>query len=94
MTRYNNIAIFGCKSTSLFLLRMLTTKVCKVIHVITIAAELGSANEVADYYDLKKEVEQMGISVYQAKHSALKNADDIGHINGLKIDIAFVIGWQ
>lgn len=94
MTRYNNIAVFGCKSTTLFLLKALSASGCKVSHLITISPEQGEKNEVADYYDLKDEVTAMGISVYTAKHYALKNEEDQQHINALGIHLAFVIGWQ
>ena len=94
MARYNNIAVFGCKSTTLFLLNALHRSGCKVSHLITIDPLQGEKNEVADYYDLKSEVEAMGIQVYSAKHYALKNDEDQQRINGLNIHLAYVIGWQ
>ena len=92
--KYNNIAVFGCKSTTLFLLRALHGADIRISHLITIDVENGVKNEVADYYDLKTEAEQMGITVYHAQKYSLKNESDQSYINGRGIDIAFVIGWQ
>ncbi len=94
MTRYKNIAVFGCKSTTLFLIRALKASFVHIHHLVTIDPAAGEKNEVADYYNLKDEVEKMGITVYTAKQYALKNAEDQAYIRSLDIDIAFVIGWQ
>jgi methionyl-tRNA formyltransferase len=94
MTKYNNIVVFGCKSTTLFLLRALSASGIQISHLITISAEAGLKNEVADYYDLRAEAGQMGIQVYIAQKYSLKDESDRSFINGLGIDIAFVIGWQ
>ena len=94
MIKYNNIAVFGCKSTTLFLLRALHAAGIHISHLITIDADNGVKNEVADYYDLRFDVEKMGINVYQAQKYSLKDESDHSYINRLGIDIAFVIGWQ
>lgn len=90
----DKIAVFGCKSTTLFLLKALNNTSNKVSHLVTIDAETGSKNQVADYYDLKDEAEKMGIIVYRAKQYSLKSDDDQTYINNLNIHIAFVMGWQ
>lgn len=90
----SRIAIFGCKSTTLFLIKSLLNANIKVSHLITIDPQMGEKNEVADYCDLFQIVSEMGIKVYSAKHYSLKNEDDIAFCNGLKLDIAFVMGWQ
>ena len=94
MTSYKNIAVFGCKSTTLFLIKALKANHVNISHLVTIDPAAGTKNEVADYYDLKAEVGEMGITVYTAKQYTLKNSEDQAHIQGLHIDIAFVIGWQ
>ena len=94
MTKYNNIAVFGCKSTTLFLLRALHGAGTRIRHLITIDSNVGVKNEVADYYDLTADAEQMGITVYHARKYSLKDENDQSYITGLGIDIAFVIGWQ
>lgn len=82
------IAVFGCKSTTKFLLENIPIA---VDYVITISPELGALNQVADYYDIKK---LLDYNVYQSKTYSLKSDDDYKLIKSLSIDIAFVIGWQ
>lgn len=93
MKRFDNIAIFGCKATTLFLLNNLQIPF-PVRHLITISPELGEKHEVADYLDLANTEETQGIEIYQATYYSLKSKTDQEYINSLKIDIAFVIGWQ
>lgn len=93
MKLYDQIAVFGCKTTTLFLLQNLNIPF-KVRHLITINPEAGLKHEVADYADLKAQAESMGIQVYQARYYSLKHPDDQAYLAALKLDIAFVIGWQ
>lgn len=93
MKHFDNIAIFGCKATTLFLLKNLQIPF-PIRHLITISPELGEKHEVADYLDLTQSGETNGIEIYQAKYYSLKSKTDLEHIHSLKIDIAFVIGWQ
>lgn len=93
MATFDRIAVFGCKATTLFLLDNLNIPY-RISHLITIAPEAGAKHDVADYLDLKAEAEKRGVEVYQARYYSLKHADDIAYINGLKLDIAFVMGWQ
>lgn len=91
--KYNKIAVFGCKSTTKFLIDSLHTDF-KVSYLITINEELGRKNDVADYCRLKDYAESIGIKVYEAETYALKAEADRQYINSLQIDIAFVMGWQ
>lgn len=93
MSAFNNIAVFGCKATTLFLLENLQLP-HPVRHLITIRPEQGEKHQVADYYDLKDYALAKGIEVFQPKTYSLKNAADQTHINSLELDIAFVVGWQ
>lgn len=93
MTPYDKIAVFGCKTTTLFLLENLDIPY-PIRHLITIAPEAGQKHGVADYIDLKSVAASKGIQVYQAKYYSLKHPDDQAYIQGLGLDIAFVIGWQ
>lgn len=93
MKIFDKIAIFGCKATTLFLLENLRLPF-KFRHLITINPESGQKHQVAGYYDLKEHAEAKGINVYQAKYYSLKSKADQDYIRSLKIDIAFVIGWQ
>ncbi|MBL7774755.1 MAG: hypothetical protein JNK89_02065 [Saprospiraceae bacterium] len=93
MKRFDRIAVFGCKATTLFLLDHLDIPY-PVRYLITIAPEAGQKHDVADYLDLKAEAERRGLQVYQARYYSLKHPDDLAYINGLGLDLAFVMGWQ
>ena len=93
MKVYDEIAVFGCKATTLFLLDNLDIPY-KVRHLITIPPATGKKFDVADYLDLNAAAQDRGIQVYQAKYYSLKHPDDQAHINGLNLDMAFVMGWQ
>ena len=93
MKLYDQIAVFGCKATTLFLLDNLNIPY-PIRHLITIAPEAGQKHDVADYLDLKAAAESRGLQVYQARYYSLKHADDQAYIKSLGIDIAFVMGWQ
>ncbi|MCW5921961.1 MAG: hypothetical protein KIS77_06460 [Saprospiraceae bacterium] len=90
---FDNIALFGCKSTTRFLLENLQIPF-KIRHLISIGPAQGERHEVADYDDLSELAHQHGITFYQAKQYSLKNETDQDYIRSLGIDIAFVIGWQ
>lgn len=87
------IGIFGCKNTTKFLIKSLTKKT-KIDHLITINKEKGKKFNVADYCDLNRVGTKNNIDIYYSKTYSLKNKEDILHINSLKIDIVFVLGWQ
>lgn len=87
------IAVFGCKTTTRFILEALA-KNHKVSHLITIDENLGEKNKVADYSDLRDIADRLKINVYRAESYNLKASEDIKNINAMMIDLAFVIGWQ
>lgn len=87
------LALFGCKTTTLFLLDALMTKM-RINVVITITPELAAKNEVADYLDLSDACQNRGIRLYQANTYHLNDAADQETIRQFQIDIAFVNGWQ
>ena len=89
----NKVAVFGCKSTTIFLLESLQS-VTEVSMVITITPEAGEKNQVADYEDIKQYCDNKGILCYLAKRYDLKSEQDLESIKEMKLDIAFVIGWQ
>ena len=93
MPVFDQIAVFGCKATTQFLLDNLNIP-HPIRYLITIDPAGGEKHDVADYCDLKAAAEARGIEVYQARYYSLKHPDDQAHIRSLKIDIAFVIGWQ
>jgi methionyl-tRNA formyltransferase len=87
------IAIFGCKSTTEFMIVNLS-KQFKISQIITISPDLGDKHQVADYYNLQELADSLGIDIYVAKTYNLKNESDIKAINSMELDLAFVIGWQ
>jgi methionyl-tRNA formyltransferase len=87
------IGIFGCKNSSKFLIKSLIKKT-KIDYLITINEAKGKKFNVADYCDLSSVGAKNNIDIYYSKTYSLKRKEDILHINSLKIDIAFVIGWQ
>ena len=87
------IAVFGCKTTTQFLLEALAGKY-QIANLITIDENLGRKNKVADYIDLKETAEKLNIGFYRAESYNLKDAADIKNINEMEIDLAFVVGWQ
>lgn len=87
------IGLFGCKTTTIFLLESLK-EVVDISCVITISPEVGLKNEVADYTDITKYCKKNEIDVYEASRYDLKSSEDIALFERLNLDIAFVIGWQ
>ncbi len=87
------IALFGCKTTSVFLADFLSRHV-KLDLIITIGPDLAQKNDVADYHDLNECAKANNITCYTAKSYDLKNAEDNAYIASYGIDAAFVLGWQ
>lgn len=87
------IGIFGCKSTTVFLLSAIK-EIFDVSLVVTISPELGESNQVADYTNLLSYCNENGMPVYQAHRYDLKSEQDKRKIMEAQLDIAFVIGWQ
>lgn len=93
MKTFENIALFGCKATTSFILHNLKLPF-PIRHLITISPEQGVKHDVADYFDLQEQAKSKGIEVYQSKYYSLKSKTDQEYISSLDLDIAFVIGWQ
>ena len=87
------IGVFGCKSTTIFLLESLR-KTQEISCVITISPEAGAKNEVADYTNVVTYCEKYKITHYVAKRYDLKCDEDREAFKEMGLDIAFVIGWQ
>lgn len=93
MNSTKKIAVFGCKSTTQFILEALQEKY-SVDCLISIDREKGQHMKVADYQDLQAYAGSQGIDFYQAKKYSLKSEEDHSFLAERKIDIAFVVGWQ
>ena len=87
------IAIFGCKTTTKFTIECLSTQF-EIGHLITINPDLADKHQVADYCELQELADSLNIDVYVAKTYNLKHEVDVEAINSMKLDLAFVIGWQ
>ena len=87
------VAIFGCKATTIYLIESLKADF-DIACVITISPEQGKKAEVADYTDVREYCSTLGIPVYSAKRYDLKSDEDTNALAQLKLDTAFVIGWQ
>jgi methionyl-tRNA formyltransferase len=87
------IAVFGCKSTTLFLIEALMKKLV-IACVITISPEEGQKAQVADYVDISNYCAKKGICCYTARKYDLKNEQDQDTLQRANFDIGFVIGWQ
>src|SRR5215211_7253840 len=87
------IAVFGCKTTTQFILEALTENF-GISQLITIDARLGAKNAVADYCDLRETARKLNIGFYQAGSYSLKDTADVENINAMNLDLAFVVGWQ
>jgi len=88
-----NVALFGCKSTTRFILDALLER-GPVAHLITISPAMAEKNGVADYEDLTGYAASKGIACYVAASYGLGDPRDAEAIRAMGIDLAFVIGWQ
>ena len=87
------VAVFGCKTTTLFLLDALRDFL-DVSVVVTISPQMGSKAEVADYADVRSHCEKHGIDCYTAASYSLKNEADQKWFAANPVDVGFVAGWQ
>lgn len=88
-----NIVVFGCKSTTKFICEYLISQK-SLTYIISIEENLATSNNVADYYNLEDFAHQNNVQIYFAETYDLKNIKDLQFCKDLKIDLAFVIGWQ
>lgn len=87
------LAVFGCKSTTIFLLDWLK-KTLELACVVTISPQIGDKNQVADYVDVAQYCKKHSIYCYTAQRYDLKSDTDRDTFRSLQLDIGFVIGWQ
>ena len=88
-----NIVIFGCKNTTRYLIESLVNNF-KISHIVTISIEKNNKINVPDFTDLTDLSIKYKIPIYYCNKYSLKDNQDIDYLKSLKIDIAFVIGWQ
>lgn len=87
------IIIFGCKSTTLFLIENLINKI-KIDKVVTVNENIAHKNDIADYIDLTKSCSELYIPIYFANSYSLKSIEDQIFFENEKFDLAFIVGWQ
>jgi methionyl-tRNA formyltransferase len=87
------VAIFGCKTTTIFLIENLIKKI-QISRVITIDANMALKNDVADYADIRNICSIYGIPIYTVRSYTLKSKEDQIFFENEKFDLSFVIGWQ
>ncbi len=93
MSSTSPIALFGCKSTTRFLLDALLDG-GQPVHLITIGPEKGSKQEVADYADLQAYGRGRGVPVYVAQKYSLQSPTDEAFFRDRPFELGFVVGWQ
>lgn len=87
------IAVFGCKSTTTFLIDAIEARV-PVDHVITLSPAAAERAQVADYFDCAAFCAERGIDHHVVDGYSLKDPVDQDRIRDLGLDLAFVMGWQ
>lgn len=87
------VAMFGCKSTTRFILDALLER-GPVAHLVTISPAMAEKNDVADYDDLCGYAASKGVVCHVAASYGMKDPLDTEAIRAMGIDLAFVIGWQ
>lgn len=86
------LILFGCKDTTLHVLRWANNTGISV-HLITLSPEKAVEQKVAGYEDLSK-YPNLYSSIYQANRYDLKNGLDTEYINNLGCRIGLCMGWQ
>lgn len=95
-TKNNNgkIAVFGCKNTTLELIKRLHRKEIIIQYCITISPEKASDQKVAGYLDLKPFLKELNIPFYTVNKYNLQSEKDEIFLKSLNLDIILCIGWQ
>jgi len=97
MNRTDNIidiAVAGCKDTTLELMNALTEMGFKPGLLLTIDAELAHRNKVAGYTDLKRYAADKNIECYSCSSYSLNDPGDVEALSAYNIKILLVNGWQ
>ncbi|MEM9650558.1 MAG: formyltransferase family protein [Actinomycetota bacterium] len=87
------IAVFGCKSTTTFLIEAIQARV-PVDRVITLSPASAERAQVADYLDCAAYCADRGIDHHVVDDYTLKDPADQELIRGFDLDLGFVMGWQ
>ena len=93
MKSTNTIVLFGCKSTTKFILQFFLKRKYDV-QLVTIDNDKGRSQMVADYCCLNEFCIKNGVNIYQAKKYSLKSDNDFEFFINKKHKLGFVVGWQ
>ena len=91
--RDKKIVIFGCKTTTIFLIDSLK-EYLMFDNIVTISPKKGQSAQVADYIDMAQYSNDNNMTCYSAHRYDLKNEEDFNYFKSQKFDIGFVMGWQ
>lgn len=91
--KHKKIAVFGCKSTTLFITKFLRN-IAHVNCLVTISPDQGKKNKVADYLQLSEYCKKNDIQCFEAHTYNLNDERDVEFFKESKFDLGFVIGWQ
>lgn len=91
--RRRPIAVFGCKSTTTFLIEAIQAKVA-VDLVVTLSPSAAARADVADYVDCAAYCAERGITHHVVDDYTLKTPADQEAIARHAPDLGFVMGWQ
>ena len=93
MNSTKTIVLFGCKSTTKFILEFLLSLNYK-IHLVTINPKKGESQKVADYTSLEGFCKKNKVAVYTSHKYSLKSEEDFFFFKKNNFQIGFVVGWQ
>lgn len=93
MNSVKRIVLFGCKSTTKFILNLLRG-LSSNITLVSIGPKKGIDQKVADYLSLASYCEDNQINCYIANKYSLKTEEDLSFFKENRFDLGFVIGWQ
>ena len=88
------VCIFGCKYTTLELIKRLIKNKFQVDYCITITPEKAIEQKVAGYIDLEPFLQEYKIPVKRVSKYNLDSKEDKEILKSLHIDIIFCMGWQ
>tara|TARA_B100000886_G_scaffold339732_1_gene306093 strand:+ start:8357 stop:9355 length:999 start_codon:yes stop_codon:yes gene_type:complete len=91
---YSKIAIFGCKHTTLDLIKSLHNNPIKIDYCITISSKKAEEQKVSGYIDLKPYLDELCIPIIYATKYNLKSEEDKEKLSNLNLDLILCIGWQ
>lgn len=88
------IVVAGCKHTTRDLIEGLTDRGFGIDACLTINPNKGDEQKVAGYFDLREFLIEKQINCLTANKYNLNSEEDKTKIQGIKIDILLVMGWQ